>query len=109
MSRPPNFALICTICGSEKTFSDLSHTLTHLNSRGHLQRKHKLELQAPSDPAVQNTLDNYNTWYTTNNIASLLSERMNIPKGGAKKTYASKPVKKVVSKSYIKLLQTLTW
>lgn len=102
MSRLPqpgcNFALICTICGNHKTFSDLSHTLTHLNSRGHLQQKHRLELQAPSDPSVQTILDNYNIWYTTNNIASLLSERMNIPKGGAKKS--SKPkAKHVVSTS----------
>lgn len=76
-SKSSTIPLVCILCPGSKRFSDLSHLLTHLNSKGHLQSKHKLELRVAIDQSAQDTLDSFAAWYSENNFAELLSERLN--------------------------------
>jgi len=85
--------LICILCPSAKHFSDLSHLLTHLNSKGHLQSKHKLELRCATDQAAKDTLAAYMKWYSNNDFADALTERLE-PKPKRRYVKAEKGVKK---------------
>lgn len=67
----------CVICETKPVFSDVSHLLTHLLSKGHLSQKNKLELRKNRDDAAAATalLTAYEDWYSANNLGSLLAER----------------------------------
>ncbi|RMZ75863.1 hypothetical protein DV737_g5061, partial [Chaetothyriales sp. CBS 132003] len=68
--------LVCSICPSQPDFSDTSHLLTHVGSKGHLAHLHNLQVKSHQEIAAGAQLANYNQWYQRNGLARLLSERM---------------------------------
>ncbi|KIV94402.1 hypothetical protein PV10_02171 [Exophiala mesophila] len=68
--------LTCTICPKLPSFSDTSHLLTHVRSKGHLSHLHKLQVRSHQEIAAGAQLAIYNQWYQDNGLGQLLSERM---------------------------------
>lgn len=68
--------LHCTICPKRPNFSDISHLLTHVSSKGHLSHLHKLQVRSHQEIEAGQQLAIYNTWYQHNGIGQLLSERL---------------------------------
>lgn len=73
-----NIPLHCSICPKKPTFSDVSHLLTHIASKGHLSHYYKLQIRSASEEDARQILDTYNTWYTEWGIEHLMSDRMNL-------------------------------
>ena len=57
-------------------FSDLSHLLTHVASKGHLSQHSKAKLRAHQDASFREKLEAFDRWYQRHQIERLLSERM---------------------------------
>lgn len=73
--------LSCNICPKKPKFSDVSHLLTHVASKGHLSNYYKVKVRAggeSGDPAARNLMDEYDRWYTEWRVEDLMSERMNL-------------------------------
>lgn len=68
--------LHCNICPKKPDFSDVSHLLTHIGSKGHLSHHFKMTLTANSDPISKRIVDQYNQWYKDWNVEDLMSERL---------------------------------
>ncbi|KAG6016471.1 hypothetical protein E4U54_001395 [Claviceps lovelessii] len=68
--------LLCTVCPEAPRFSDVSHLLTHIASKGHLHHETQTKLRAHQDIAASVTLQQYERWYKDNGIETLLVERM---------------------------------
>jgi hypothetical protein len=68
--------LNCTICPKQPTFSDTSHLLTHVSSKGHLSNLHKLQVRSHQEISAGHQLGDYNQWYQQHDLGRLLSERM---------------------------------
>lgn len=68
--------LKCNICPRKPNFSDLSHLLTHVSSKGHLSHYFKLQVRSHQEPEASELLAAYDQWYADNNLANLLSDRM---------------------------------
>ena len=68
--------LNCSICPQRPTFTDTSHLLTHVSSKGHLAQLHKLQIKSHQEIAAGFELDAYNQWFHQHGLAQLLSERM---------------------------------
>ncbi|MCJ1431820.1 hypothetical protein MMC27_001175 [Xylographa pallens] len=71
-----SFVLHCTICPKRPDFSDLSHLLTHVGSKGHLSHYFKAQVRSRQEQAVRDQLLTYDQWYQRNQIEKLLSQRM---------------------------------
>lgn len=72
-----NIPLHCNICPKEPDFSDISHLLTHVNSKAHLSHHKNTELRAAlNDPTAKGKKDTYQQWYDRYQIEKLLSERL---------------------------------
>lgn len=69
-------ALHCVICPRKPDFSDISHLLTHVSSKGHLSNYFKLKVKADQDPSMKATLQQYDSWYEQHNLQELLRDRM---------------------------------
>jgi len=67
--------LLCSVCPKRPKFSDTSHLLTHLNSKGHLANCQQVDLRSQSDPAYKAVKAEYDVWYNKYNLLSLLTER----------------------------------
>ncbi|KAG5301172.1 hypothetical protein I7I48_01098 [Histoplasma ohiense] len=72
----PSSILKCTICPKKPNFSDVSHLLTHISSKGHLSHYFKLQVRSHQEPEAGESLAVYDQWYKEHNLAGLLSERM---------------------------------
>lgn len=70
--------LHCIICPKQPTFSDKSHLLTHLDSKGHLAHKHKLEMA--TTVLSKRTLEAFNRWFNDHNVKSMLQDRAALKK-----------------------------
>lgn len=68
--------LNCSICPKHPTFSDTSHLLTHVSSKGHLSHLHKLQVRSHQEISAGNQLATYDQWYQNRDLGRLLSERM---------------------------------
>lgn len=68
--------LLCNICPKRPQFSDISHLLTHVGSKGHLSHYFKAQVRSRQEPAVRQQLDTYDRWYAKYQIEKLLSQRM---------------------------------
>ena len=68
--------LTCKICSKKPSFSDVSHLLTHVGSKGHLSQLHKLQVKSHQEIAEALQLVDYNQWYQEHGLAQLLSERL---------------------------------
>ena len=71
-----SFLLQCNICPKHPNFSDLSHLLTHVGSKGHLSHYFKAQVRSRQEPAVREELRAYDHWYQVNQVERLLSQRM---------------------------------
>ncbi|KAF2968794.1 hypothetical protein GQX73_g4758 [Xylaria multiplex] len=67
--------LVCFICPKNSHFSDLSHLLTHISSKGHLHNMFQLTLSRDVDEAAELSLAEFESWYKQNNIGALLRAR----------------------------------
>lgn len=68
--------LLCTVCPESPRFSDVSHLLTHIASKGHLHHETQTKLKSHQDIAATVALQQYDQWYKENGIEALLVERM---------------------------------
>lgn len=68
--------LHCNICPRKPDFSDVSHLLTHIASKGHLSHYYKIKVKASTDAASQRMVDEYDEWYEDWNVQDLMRERM---------------------------------
>ena len=68
--------LLCNICPREPDFSDISHLLTHVASKGHLAQELKAKVRARQDASIREKLDAYDRWYEKHQIERLLSQRL---------------------------------
>ncbi|KUJ22658.1 uncharacterized protein LY89DRAFT_693957 [Mollisia scopiformis] len=71
-----NIDLQCTLCPKNPKFSDVSHLLTHISSKGHLAHRFKLQIRAQGESEAKEVLDNFDFWYRTSDLDTLLSERL---------------------------------
>ncbi|KFY28248.1 hypothetical protein V493_03038 [Pseudogymnoascus sp. VKM F-4281 (FW-2241)] len=79
MSKPPRNAavpLLCSLCPKNPQFSDISHLLTHISSKGHLSCRFKLQIRCQAEPEARSQLDAYDAWYANNSLEELLAERL---------------------------------
>lgn len=67
--------LICSICPKTSKFSDVSHLLTHIASKGHLSNMFKLDIAKATEVDAQRRLDEYQAWFDRYNIRGLLQTR----------------------------------
>lgn len=81
-----NGKLQCIVCNGTPVFSDSSHLLTHLSSKGHLSQEFKLRVSSRRDDGDRKRLEDYQAWFTNNNLASLLDRRMRIKKSRDRRT-----------------------
>lgn len=68
--------LLCNICPKEPEFSDISHLLTHVASKGHLAQELKAKVRSRQDASFREKLDTYDHWYEKYQIEKLLSQRL---------------------------------
>ncbi|CAI6054211.1 unnamed protein product [Clonostachys chloroleuca] len=68
--------LLCSVCPETPNFSDVSHLLTHIASKGHLHHETQTKLKAHQDLVSSIALQQYEQWYRENNIERLLVDRM---------------------------------
>ena len=74
---PTNIPLHCNICPKRPDFSDVSHLLTHIASKGHLSHYYKIKVKASTDHDSQQVVAEYDEWYDEWNVQELMRERMN--------------------------------
>ena len=68
--------LLCFVCPETPRFSDNSHLLTHISSKGHLHHETQTKLRAHQDAVSAMAAQQYDQWYQENGIEPLLVERM---------------------------------
>jgi hypothetical protein len=66
-----------------QSFSDVSHLLTHINSKGHLAQENKLRVQSFKDVNASVQLSDFQQWQAQNNILAQLSERQEMKEAKA--------------------------
>jgi hypothetical protein len=95
--------LNCNICPKKPKFSDVSHLLTHIASKGHLSHYYKVRVRSGSDSEARELIEAYDQWYAEWRVEDLMADRM-----AAKdtKTKASKP--RLTSMELNQILQILT-
>lgn len=71
-----NIPLLCSVCPDVPRFSDVSHLLTHIASKGHLHHETQTKLKAHQDISASVALQQYEQWYKENGIEVLLVDRM---------------------------------
>lgn len=68
--------LLCKICPKQPHFSDVSHLLTHVASKGHLSHHRNAKIRRLEDPDVRRQLDEFDDWYERYGIERLESQRV---------------------------------
>jgi hypothetical protein len=74
-SNSTGIPLHCNICPKRPNFSDVSHLLTHIASKGHLSNYYKV--RSSHEEASRRIIDAYDRWYAEWGVEALMSERMN--------------------------------
>ena len=69
--------LHCNICPRKPDFSDVSHLLTHIASKGHLSNYYKVKVRSTHEEASRRLIEAYDHWYGEWSVEELMSERMN--------------------------------
>lgn len=75
VDRSTQIPLICLLCPKSSKFSDISHLLTHLSSKGHLANKFRLDIARGADEAASTKLEEFQAWYDQHGIQELLRVR----------------------------------
>lgn len=70
--------LRCNICPKKPHFSDVSHLLTHIASKGHLSHYYKVKVRSGNEEGSKQLIDAYDQWYADWDVEGLMSERMNL-------------------------------
>ena len=73
----PGIPLHCTICPKKPNFSDVSHLLTHVASKGHLSHCYKMKVKGSTDAHIKGVVDEYDEWYDDWHVEDLMMQRMN--------------------------------
>ena len=68
--------LHCNICPKKPDFSDVSHLLTHIASKGHLSNYYKVKVRSSHDEPSRRLIEAYDRWYSEWGVEELMSERM---------------------------------
>ena len=68
--------LLCKVCPKNPHFSDISHLLTHVDSKSHLKCYSNAKIRGRQDLCIRQQFDEYNQWYEENGIEKLLSQRI---------------------------------
>ncbi|KAF2090816.1 hypothetical protein K490DRAFT_62143 [Saccharata proteae CBS 121410] len=68
--------LHCNICPRKPNFSDVSHLLTHIASKGHLSHYYKVKVRSGQEEASKRIIEAYDRWYEEWQVEDLMSERM---------------------------------
>lgn len=68
--------LLCKICPKQPHFSDISHLLTHISSKGHLAHYFNAQVRSRKSASIRFQLEEYDDWYDKNQIENLLSKRL---------------------------------
>jgi len=74
----PSLPLHCNICPKKPDFSDVSHLLTHIASKGHLSHYYKVKVRSSHERVSRDLIEAYDRWYVTWNVEQLMSERMHL-------------------------------
>ena len=92
--------LLCKVCPKNPHFSDISHLLTHVDSKSHLKCYSNAKIRGRQDQSIRQQFDEYNQWYEENGIEKLLSQRIlqkdsrnSHAKARAPRDTADKPIK----------------
>lgn len=75
-TQTTNIPLHCNVCPKRPNFSDVSHLLTHIASKGHLSCYYKVKVKASTDHEAKRLVDDYDDWYADFNLEELMRERM---------------------------------
>ncbi|KAI0007491.1 hypothetical protein F4779DRAFT_643012 [Xylariaceae sp. FL0662B] len=67
--------LVCAICPKNSRFSDISHLLTHISSKGHLSTYFDLSISRDTDAEAAIALQEFDHWFENYGIAGLLRLR----------------------------------
>lgn len=76
MSGQATIPLTCNICAKKPDFSDVSHLLTHIASKGHLSSYFKMKVNGTRDAECQRLVEEYDEWYAEWSLDDLMRERM---------------------------------
>jgi len=76
MSGSATIPLTCNICSKKPDFSDVSHLLTHIASKGHLSSYYRMKVKASADDECQRLVGEYDEWYAEWSLDDLMRERM---------------------------------
>jgi hypothetical protein len=76
-SHHAGIPLHCNICPKRPNFSDVSHLLTHIASKGHLSNYYKVKVRSSHEEASRRIIDAYDRWYAEWGVEQLMSDRMN--------------------------------
>jgi hypothetical protein len=68
--------LLCSVCPDTPNFSDVSHLLTHIASKGHLHHETQTRLKSHQDLSASLALQRYEIWYKEHGIEALLVDRL---------------------------------
>ena len=85
--------LHCNICPKLPKFSDLSHLLTHVASKGHLSHYFKAQVRSASEPLVRKELDAFDAWYDRYRIGKLMCQRLKSKDNKPVKTESNRRIK----------------
>jgi hypothetical protein len=77
MATNSSIPLHCNICPKRPNFSDVSHLLTHIASKGHLSNYYKIKVRSSSELDSRSVIEAYDRWYAEWNVETLMSDRMN--------------------------------
>lgn len=78
MPLTSSIPLLCNICPRRPNFSDVSHLLTHIASKGHLSHYYKLRVRSSTERSSKELIDAYDQWYRNWNVEKLMAERMRL-------------------------------
>ena len=78
MPLASSIPLLCNICPRKSHFSDVSHLLTHIASKGHLSHYYKLKVRSNTERAARDLIDGYDRWYMDWGVERLVAERMKL-------------------------------
>lgn len=91
--------LLCKICPKDPEFSDISHLLTHVASKGHLAQELKAKVRSRQDASIREKLDAYDRWYEKYQLEKLLSQRLILRESKDTSSRAKRSVKSPPSAS----------
>lgn len=75
VDRNTHIPLRCLLCPKSSKFSDISHLLTHLSSKGHLANKFHLDIAKDTEEEAKAKLEAFQAWYDEHGIQELLRAR----------------------------------